>query len=64
MFLKYLKINLLFIYFNKNHFRTEDVSPLLELLILNSNKLQGLQIEKAALNAARQVNLPLEEKQI
>ncbi len=31
--------------FSNDHFRTEQVSPLLELLILNSNKLQGLKIE-------------------
>lgn len=31
--------------FSKDHFRTEQVSPLLELLILNCNNLQGLEIK-------------------
>ena len=37
-------------YFFKNHFRTEEVNPLFELLILNSNKLQRLKIKKGHLN--------------
>jgi site-specific DNA recombinase len=37
-------------YFSKNHFRTEEVSPLLELMLLNTNELQRLKIETSHLN--------------
>jgi len=46
------------IYFFKNHFRTEEVSPLLELLILNTNKLERLKIETSHLKNGSSSNAP------
>lgn len=37
------------LFFLKDHFRTEEVSPLIELLVLNSNKLRFLKIETSHL---------------
>jgi len=47
------------IYFEKNHFRTEEVSPLVDLMILNSNKLQHLKIETSRLNSGPSISAPL-----
>lgn len=45
-------------YFLKNHFRTEYVSPLLELLILNINGLQRLKIETSHLKSGSSSSAP------
>lgn len=45
--------------FLKDHFRTEEVSPLLELLVLNSNNLQGLKIEKSHFKSGSLSSAPL-----
>jgi site-specific DNA recombinase len=44
--------------FSKDHFRTEQVSPLLELLILNSNNLQGLKIETSHFKSGSSSSAP------
>ena len=49
-------------YFLKNHFRTEEVNPLLELLILNSNKLQRLKIETSHLKSGSSSSAPLTDE--
>jgi len=44
--------------FFKTHFRTEEVNPLFELLILNSNKLQRLKIETSHLKRGSSSSAP------
>jgi hypothetical protein len=44
--------------FSKDHFRTEQVSPLLELLILNSNNLRGLKIETSHFKSGSSSSAP------
>jgi site-specific DNA recombinase len=46
------------LYFFKDHFRTELVSPLLELLILNSNNLRRLKIETSHLKSGSSSKAP------
>ena len=45
--------------FSNDHFRTEQVSPLLELLILNCNNLQGLKIETSHFKSGSSSEAPL-----
>ena len=47
------------LYFFKDHFRTELVSPLLELLLLNSNNLRRLKIETSHLKSDSSSKAPL-----
>ena len=44
--------------FSKDHFRTEQVSPLLELLILNSNNLRGLKIKTSHFKSGSSSSAP------
>ena len=46
------------LYFHKNHFRTESVSPLFELLFLKMNKLEKLIIETSRLKSGSSSSAP------